>query len=91
MALYYPLVMLRSQSLPPTTTLQAVQADGAKPILFISSGQGEEYTRVSSYYSAARGPREHWNIPEATHCTGPAARPQEYQQRLIDFFDKNLH
>ena len=90
MALYYPLVMLRSQSLPPAGTLPAVLADGKKPILFISSGQGEEFTRVSSYYAAATGPRAHWNIPEATHCSGPGTRPQQYQQHLIDFFDANL-
>ena len=91
MALYYPLVMLRSQSLPPASTLQAIEANGARPILFISSGQGEEYTRVNSYYAASQGPREHWNIPETTHCAGPSARPQEYQQHLLDFFNANLH
>ncbi len=98
-ALYYPLVMLHSYpkgavssiSLPPTSTIQAVQDNGAKALLFISSGSDEELARVSRYDEAARGPHEHWNIPEAGHCGGPFARPQEYQQHLLNFFNKNLY
>ena len=90
MALYYPLVMLHSQSLPPISTTQAVQAAGAKPILFISSGLGEENARVNSYFESAQGPKERWNIPEAAHCGGPTVRPQEYQKHLLDFFKTAL-
>ena len=80
-----------SISLPPTSTIQAVQDNGAKALLFISSGSDEELARVSRYDEAARGPHEHWNIPEAGHCGGPFARPQEYQQHLLNFFNKNLY
>jgi fermentation-respiration switch protein FrsA (DUF1100 family) len=90
MALYYPLVMLRARALPPTGTLQAIQDYGARPVLFISSGQGAEFSRVSAYYQAAAGPKEHWNIPDSSHCYGPAAHPAEYQQHLLNFFDSAL-
>jgi fermentation-respiration switch protein FrsA (DUF1100 family) len=90
MALYYAFVMLRAQSVPNTSTIEAVQAYGSRPLLFISSGQGPETARVSAYFEAASGPKAHWNIPEASHCTGPQTRPQEYQQHLLDFFNATL-
>jgi fermentation-respiration switch protein FrsA (DUF1100 family) len=90
MALYYPLVMLRARALPPTGTLEAIHAYGQRPILFISTGQGAEFSRVSAYFEAAGGPKEHWNIPDSSHCYGPAAHPGEYQQHLLNFFDSAL-
>jgi uncharacterized protein len=90
MALYYPLVMLRSQAAPPTSTINAVKSYGARPILFISSGQGEEYTRVGAYFNSALGPKWHWNIPEGSHCSGPVTRPLEYQNELVNFFNSTL-
>lgn len=29
-----------------------------------------------------------WVIPEATHCDGPRERPEEYAQKLVQFFDE---
>ena len=31
-----------------------------------------------------------WKIPEAEHMMGVEARPQEYEQRVIGFFDDAL-
>ena len=90
MALYYPLVMLRSGAMPLISTPQAVQDFGARPILFISTGQTSEFNRVSAYFELASGPKEHWNIPDSSHCGGPAAHPIEYQQHLVDFFNSSL-
>ncbi|HEY3311656.1 MAG TPA: alpha/beta hydrolase [Anaerolineales bacterium] len=90
MALYYPLVILRAQALPPTSTFQAIQDFGPRPLLFISTGRDAEFTRVQAYFEAARGHRQHWNIPEADHCSGPASQPQAYQQHLLDFFNSSL-
>lgn len=90
LALYYPLVMLRAGTIPPTSTIRAVQAYGPRPILFISSGQDSEFTRVSAYTKLASGPKEHWNIPDTTHCAGPLTHPKEYQQHLLDFFNSAL-
>jgi len=90
MALYYAFVMLRAQTVPTTSTIEAVRAYGARPLLFISSGQAGEAARVSAYFEAASGPKEYWNIPEASHCSGPQTRPQAYQQHLLDFFNSAL-
>ncbi len=90
LALYYPIVMLRAGSLPPTSTTQAIQDFGNHPILFISTGQDTEFFRINTYFEAASGPKDHWNIPDSTHCAGPAARPLEYQQHLLQFFNSSL-
>ena len=86
-ALYYPLVMLRSGALPPTSTIQAIQDYGTRPILFISTGQGSESSRIKAYFELANGPKQYWNIPDIGHCEGPVSHPQEYQQQLLDFFN----
>ena len=31
-----------------------------------------------------------WEIPEAHHVGGLAARPAEYEQRVVGFFDREL-
>jgi hypothetical protein len=31
-----------------------------------------------------------WEIPEAQHMQGINTRPQEYEQRVVDFFDDAL-
>ena len=90
MGLYYPIVMLRARVLPPSTTLQAVKQFGQRPLLFISSGSGNEKMRVETYFAAAPGPRSHWNLPTASHCSGPQQAPLEYSQHLLDFFNTNL-
>lgn len=89
-ALYYPMLMLRSGTLPPTSTLDAVRNQNGRPILFISSGQSAEYARVETYFQAVPGPKEHWNLPAATHCSGPGYDPAEYQKHLLNFFKTNL-
>lgn len=89
-ALYYQLILLRVQRLPPTGTIEAIQDYGARPILFISTGQGGEFSRVKTYFEAALGPKTHWNFPDVSHCAAPGAHPQEYEQQLVNFFNSFL-
>jgi hypothetical protein len=90
MALYYPLVMLRARALPPTSTVEAVRNFGVRPLLLISTGQDAEFSRVSTYFDAAIGPKMHWNIPNSSHCAAPGTHAQEYEKKLVDFFDGSL-
>ena len=89
MALYYPLVMLRTQATPPMSTLDAIKKQPGRPMLFISTGQTTEYSRVGVYYQSAAEPKELWNLPESTHCAGPLSDPDEYRQHLLDFFRRS--
>lgn len=89
-ALYYSLVMIRARALPPTSTMDAVKNYGARPLLFISTGESGEFSRVQSYFNAANGPKAHWNIPDSSHCAAPGTHPKEYEQHLVEFFDSAL-
>ena len=86
-ALYYQFVSLRTGALPPISTAQAARQIAPRPLLLISTGQGSELARVNTLFDIAGEPKEHWNIPESGHCGGPVARPGEYEQHLVDFFD----
>ncbi len=41
-------------------------------------------------YGRRRHPKELWEIPEAGHGSGLAARPDEYAERIATFFDRAL-
>jgi fermentation-respiration switch protein FrsA (DUF1100 family) len=46
--------------------------------------------RSGNYRAAAHEPKELWEIPESTHTHGIDARPQEYERRVVGFFDAAL-
>ena len=80
-----------SGTAPPPPLISLVPRIAPRHVLFISAGQGaggEEYNR--DYYRAARAPRAIWEIPEAHHTGGFEARPHQYEQRVIGFFDHAL-
>ncbi len=62
-----------------------------RPLLLIAgtANHFEEGTH-RLYYAAAREPKTLWEIPEAGHCGGYSARRQEYEQRVLAFFDQAL-
>jgi uncharacterized protein len=51
---------------------------------------GEEKQLNPKYYAAAGEPKQIWEIPEASHTGGITARPQEYERRVVGFFDRAL-
>ncbi|HET9910834.1 MAG TPA: alpha/beta fold hydrolase [Anaerolineales bacterium] len=64
-----------------------------RPIMLVGGGQphplvGSEGDFMIPRYAHYAGPNAQvWVIPEATHCDGPARRPDEYAERMIEFFD----
>jgi alpha-beta hydrolase superfamily lysophospholipase len=61
--------------------------------LFIIHGGRDSYLSVEEareLYRRAGEPKELWIVPEASHRRVDAHRPREYQQRLLDFFDRWL-
>jgi pimeloyl-ACP methyl ester carboxylesterase len=89
-SLAYGLVSLRAWALPLTTTPEAISQITPRSLLLISTGEGVERARMNEYYNIAGTPKELWNIPEAVHCGGVFARPEEYEQHLVDFFNDTL-
>ncbi len=49
---------------------------------------GRELNR--GYAKAAGESATLWEIPEADHVGGQEARPEEYERRVVGFFDEHL-
>jgi hypothetical protein len=60
------------------------------PTLLISAGDGVERDFNVLYDEAARGPVEHWNLPDARHTDAIRDRATEYERRVAAFFDRAL-
>jgi hypothetical protein len=75
----------------PPANLKDLAAKVEEPLLLIAApekGVGEELNR--GYARAAGGSATLWEIPESTHVGGLAARPEEYERRVVGFFDEAL-
>ena len=76
---------------PPEHLKRLVGKIAPRPLLLIAAPNtpnGEKLNRI--YYQAAREPKALWEIPESKHVDGIAARPQEYERRVVEFFDDAL-
>jgi uncharacterized protein len=76
---------------PPPSLKDLVPRIAPRHVFFIYAGHGaggEEFN--PDYYAAAGAPKALWKIPEAHHTGGFQARPREYEQRVIGFFDRAL-
>src|SRR4029453_13150844 len=91
-----PLTVLKTASIgvfsnqtPPDNLKDLVGRIAPRPVFLIAapdSGHGEELNR--GYYAAAGEPKTLWEIPESKHVGGLDARPQEYERRVVGFFDE---
>jgi uncharacterized protein len=75
----------------PPANLKDLAAKVDQPMLLIAApvkGVGEELNR--GYHVAAGANSTLWEIPESRHVGGLEARPQEYERRVVGFFDEAL-
>jgi uncharacterized protein len=61
-----------------------------RPIMFIDTGQAEGRALIRYYFEIADEPKELWEIPEANHGAQFMARPLEYEERMVTFFNNAL-
>jgi dienelactone hydrolase len=83
-------VAVSSNQAPPAN-LKDLAADVEQPMLLIAApfhGAGEQLNR--GYAAAAGDSATLWEIPEADHMGGQESRPEEYEQRVVGFFDEHL-
>jgi dienelactone hydrolase len=76
---------------PPPSLTDLVPRIAPRHVFFVYAGHGaggEEFN--PDLYDAAKAPKAIWKIPEANHVGGYDARPHEYEQRIVDFFDNAL-
>jgi hypothetical protein len=76
---------------PPKHLETLVPRIAPRPLLLIAdpeSANGERLNR--RYFAKAHEPKALWEIPHAGHVNGIAARPGEYERRVVGFFDDAL-
>jgi fermentation-respiration switch protein FrsA (DUF1100 family) len=84
-------VAVMSGTAPPPSLADLAPRIAPRPLLLIYAGRGGGGEELNpDYYEAASDPKTLWKIPEAGHVGGLQARPREYEQRVIRFFDQAL-
>ena len=82
---------LFSNDLPPPSLEDLVDRIAPRPLFLVYArkGQGgEELNPV--FYEAAGEPKQIWEIPTGSHTGGIEAEPEEYERRVVGFFDRAL-
>lgn len=75
----------------PPGVVAAISEIAPRPVLLIATGQDATELRIAEhYYKQAGDPKTLWQIPEAGHGGGLLARPDEYEQTVIKFFNQSL-
>jgi fermentation-respiration switch protein FrsA (DUF1100 family) len=75
---------------PPGPPLEDLVQEIEAPTLLISAGTDVERDFNVLYDDAARGPVEHWNLPDAQHTHAIREHPEEYERRVVGFFNEAL-
>ena len=75
----------------PPANLKDLAARVDQPLLLIAAPNSPNGERLNRGYHAAAGDNSTlWEIPEARHMGGLASRPEEYERRVVGFFDDAL-
>jgi len=83
----YATVQLLSGERPPSPLLQSMTAAESAQFLQIAGGANELEVAFNQLFKDTLGERATlWVAPEAEHTTAYSLYPQEYEQRLIEFF-----
>jgi fermentation-respiration switch protein FrsA (DUF1100 family) len=77
---------------PPPPIVDRIGRIAPTPVFLIYAdpGMGGENTRQPKYYAAASEPKSIWKVPGSKHTGGIDARPVDYEQRVVAFFDGAL-
>ena len=82
---------LFSNSPPPPLMQDTVGRIAPRPVFIIWAPHGVDTEALNpEYFKAAGGPKTLWKIPESGHVGGLQARPEEYERRVVGFFDDAL-
>jgi hypothetical protein len=77
--------------MPPEGLADVMPRIAPRPVLLISGGRGNADEELNSVYRDAGGPTvTHWEIAQAGHTGGLATVPDEYERRVVGFFDRAL-
>ena len=78
--------------MPPANLGDLVAKVAPRPLLLMYSGRGQggEVQLNPEFYRAAGGPKTLWEIPGSGHAGGIRAQPEQYERRVVAFFDDAL-
>jgi uncharacterized protein len=83
-------VAVSSNQAPPAN-LKDLAAKVEQPMLLIAAPNAPNGEKLNRGYHAAAGENSTlWEIPESGHVGGLEARPEEYERRVVGFFDRAL-
>jgi dipeptidyl aminopeptidase/acylaminoacyl peptidase len=76
----------------PSSMIEIIDDIAPRPIMLVAGGVerpflGNEAQEAFRFAQYAGDNAEVWVIEEAYHCDGPTKRPDEYTERMIQFFD----
>jgi fermentation-respiration switch protein FrsA (DUF1100 family) len=84
-------VAVMSGTAPPPSLTEVAPRVAPRPLFLVHAGRGQGGEDLTPrYHRAASAPKTIWKIPEAGHVGGFEARPREYEERVVGFFDEAL-
>ena len=84
------LAVFSNQS-PPANLKTLVPKISPRPVFLIQAANSQNGEELNDGYArAAKEPVTHWKIPESKHTGGLTARPEEYERRVVGFFNEAL-
>jgi hypothetical protein len=78
---------------PPPSLKSEVAKITPTPVFFIYGEHGQGGTETgpnNGFYESAREPRQIWEVPNGQHIAGITTQPEEYERRVVGFFDRAL-
>ncbi|MFN8371589.1 MAG: alpha/beta fold hydrolase [Anaerolineae bacterium] len=84
---FYNFISFFSGTPQPVGVIESLPRITPRPILLIATSDNRELRQLTRFCQTAGDNCTLWNIPEAQHGGGWDARPAEYAQRLVDFFN----
>ncbi len=88
--LFYQVMPLYTSVSDPISVKQAIGQISPRPILLISADFETEKYRMEYYINAAQEPKSLWVILGTNHIEGISKYPQEYEEKVVSFFDEAL-
>jgi hypothetical protein len=82
-------VAVFSNTMPPPELIDLAPRIAPTPVFLIWNG-GPAEKMNPRYHAAAGAPKAIWKIPEAGHIGGIHARHEQYERRVVGFFDDAL-
>jgi len=79
--------------LPPPSLRSEVSKIAPSAVFFVYGENGQGGTEAKPnrlFYDAAREPKQIWEVPDGQHIAGITTQPEEYERRVIAFFDYAL-